>query len=181
MRIGLRMVPVLGIVLASGLLASGAGAASGTSGTLYVWGTPGNGATSQVLFTGVIADHGTGTSIDKNGKVDQNGNYVKIVLQKGSFEVNSTTLNQKANAGAPKAFSSSNCSFYFDATAPVTLFDGTGSYAGISGTVNVTETFAAIGPKNTSGAHKGQCNQSNSAKPVAFWGSITGSGTVTLK
>jgi hypothetical protein len=42
----------------------------------------------------------------------------------------------------------------------------------------ITETFAGYGPFYESGAHKGQCNTSENAMPTAFWGSVTGVGTV---
>lgn len=72
------------------------------------------------------------------------------------------------------------CSGYGTVTAPVTLLKGTGLYAGISGTVQITETFAFIGPKYTTGARKGRCNQSDSAQPLAQYGAIIGIGTVTF-
>jgi len=45
---------------------------------------------------------------------------------------------------------------------------------GITGTPHITERFAGIGPRYASGPKKGQCNMSNNAQPIAFWGSITG-------
>ena len=53
-------------------------------------------------------------------------------------------------------------------------------YAGITGTIQITEKFAGIGARYTSGAKKGQCNMSNSAQPLAFYGSITGTGKVSF-
>jgi hypothetical protein len=44
--------------------------------------------------------------------------------------------------------------------------------------VILTETFAGYGPFYKTGAHKGQCNISNNATPIAQWGAITGVGTV---
>src|ERR1041385_8511879 len=64
------------------------------------------GAVSKILFTGAIGDYGTATSMDKNGKVDTNGNYVKMALKKGTFEVDSTALNAKLNK-APGTFNKS--------------------------------------------------------------------------
>lgn len=39
-------------------------------------------------------------------------------------------------------------------------------------------TFAFVLPTFTSGAKKGQCNESNSAQPLAQYSSITGMGMV---
>ena len=66
---------------------------------MYV--TPSNGAKSKIVITGAIGDYGTATSVDQNGKVDQNGNFVVITLKKGTFKVDSTALNQAANNVQP--------------------------------------------------------------------------------
>ena len=136
-----------------------------------------NGPVSKILITGAIGDYGTATSMDKNGKVDSNGNFVKVVLKKGTFEVDSTALNAKLNKG-PGVFTKSTCSFSFTGSGRVTLSNGTGLYHGISGSVNVTATFGAISPRLSSGAHKGQCNQNQNAKSLSQWGAIIGTGTV---
>jgi hypothetical protein len=65
-------------------------------------------------------------------------------------------------------------------TGQVTLFDGTGLYKGVTGTVNATGTFGFIGPVFKSGKHKGQCNLSNSAQPISQYVVITGVGPVAF-
>jgi hypothetical protein len=156
-----------------------------TTGTIQVWVTPNavniNSPVSKIVVTGVIGDYGTATTINKNGTPNDNGNYVKIALQHGGFEVNSVALNQKTNNAPPLMENGTTCSVVFGGTGPVTLFNGTGMYAGITGTIQITEKFAGIGPRFTSGAKKGQCNTSdNNAPPVAFYGSITGTGKVSF-
>jgi hypothetical protein len=143
-----------------------------------IWATPGNGAVAAIVVTGAIGDYGTATTIDKNGKVDENGDYVKVALKKGGFEVNSVVLNQKTNAAPPIMVNNTTCSVEFGGSGPVTLFNGNGMYAGITGTLHITETFAGVSGRYTSGAKKGQCNMSNNSQPVAFWGSITGTGKI---
>jgi hypothetical protein len=151
-----------------------------THGTVHVWVTPSNGAVEQILFTGVIGDHGTATSIDKDGTVDNNGQYVKIALAHGSFEVNAVALNRKLNKLQP-TFDRASCSAWGTGGGNVTLFDGAGAYAGISGTVKITTSFAAILPRFTSGPKKGQCNANANAAPVAqFQGALEGSGDVSF-
>ena len=59
-------------------------------------------------------------------------------------------------------------------TDPVTVVKGTKAYAGITGTLTVTVSFAELGPKTK----KGSCNQSNNAQPVATYGSVSATGTV---
>jgi hypothetical protein len=174
---------ILGAMVLGGTLfggaAFGARPSSTTSGgTIYVSVTPNNGTTYPIVIAGAIADYGTATTIDQNGKVDPNGNYVKMVLKQGGFEINSTTLNKKANSTAPTANNTTNCSYSFTASGPVTVFDGSGAYKGISGTLAITESFDAILPRISSGKDKGQCNESTSATPIASNGNISGSGRV---
>jgi hypothetical protein len=151
-----------------------------TAGTIEIWATPGNGAVATIVVTGAIGDYGTATTIDKNGKVDDNGDYVNVVLKHGGFEVNSVELNKITNAAPPIMANNTTCSVEFGASGPVTLFNGTGMYAGISGNLQITQRFAAVGSRYTSGPKKGQCNMSNNSQPIAFWGSITGAGKVSF-
>jgi hypothetical protein len=166
--------------LIGGAATAAASAPASTSGTLHVWVTPSSGAVDKILLTGAIGDHGTATSIDKDGTVNVNGDYVKVALHKGGFEVNAVTFNKVLDNLQPSV-NSVTCTFWAGGSGPVTLFDGTGAYAGIRGTVTVSTSFAAILPRYTTGAKMGQCNMSNNAQPVAqFSGSITGSGTVSF-
>jgi hypothetical protein len=142
--------------------------------------TPGSGAVDKIILTGVIGDHGTGTSINKDGTVNANGEYVKVALQKGGFEVNAVAFNTQLQKLQPSQ-NAATCTAWGTGTGPVTLLDGTGTYAGISGTVTVATSFAEIGPRYATGPKKGQCNMSNNAQPVAeFMGDITGAGTVSF-
>lgn len=104
---------------------------------------------------------------------------MRIVLHRGTFEVNSTALNAKANNTQPTA-NGATCSAFISVSDPVSLLDGTGLYRGIAGTVDVTESFAFIGPRYASGPRKGQCNESNSAQPLSQYAVITGSGSVSF-
>ena len=173
------------LVAAIGATAVPAEAATmATTGTVQVWVTPNstniNSPVSNIVVTGVIGDYGTATSINKDGTVDDNGNYVKIALKQGGFKVNSVILNKITDAAPPLMSNATTCSVVFGGIGPVTLFDGTGAYAGITGTLHMTERFAGIGARYTSGAKKGQCNMNNNVAPVAFYGSITGTGKVSF-
>jgi len=158
------------------LATSGSGGVSGGKIQIFADASA-DGAVSKIVITGAIGDYGTATSIDKNGKVDENGNYVRIALKKGTFELDSTTLNARLNK-APGVFTKATCSFSFTGTGGVTLFNGTGLYKGISGSAQVTLRFAGIGPRLATGAHKGDCNPSHDAKPLSQYGAIIGTGTV---
>jgi hypothetical protein len=150
--------------------------------TIEVWVSPpkGNSPVQKILLTGGIGDYGKATSTTKSGTPNPNGAYVHIVLQHGTFRVNAVAFNQKANSTKP-TFNKSTCTFWATLTGPVTLYDGTGAYAGIGGKIHISTSFAALLPRHHSGPHKGQCNVSNSATPVnAFNAAITGGGTISL-
>jgi hypothetical protein len=175
---------VIAAAAPAGAYAAGHSATSHTSGArhgrVHVWVTPGKGAVDKILLTGAIGDFGTATSETKSGKVDANGNYVKIALKQGSFTVNAVAFNKKANNTSPHV-SSATCTLWVTVSGPVTLSDGTGAYAGISGRIHITTSFALLLPRHHSGPRKGTCNMSARAKPRAeFDGQIIGSGPVTL-
>jgi hypothetical protein len=173
---------IVGVVAA--VTALGAGSAFGASaqgtpvgGPIYLHVTPDNGS-GPITITGAIGDYGTTVNVDRNGKPNSNGNFAKVTLKKGTFEVNLKVLNAKQNKTQPH-FNKTTCSGTFGpTTAPVTLFNGTGLYAGISGKVNITLTFGFIAPLYTSGAHKGQCNTRNDVQPLAQWVTAGGPGSV---
>jgi hypothetical protein len=179
-----RMLALAGITAISmvgmSFVAGPATAAALKGGTIYIDFTPNNSATYPIVITGAFADYGTATTITQNGTVNPNGNYVKIALKQGGFEVNSTALNKKANSTAPTFNSTTNCSYSFTVSGPISLFKGSGAYKGISGTLTITESFSAILPRFASGKHKGQCNEGNSATPLATGGNISGSGKVSF-
>ena len=173
---------MVGVVAVATVL--GAGSAFGASaqntpagGPIYVHVTPGNGH-QPIVITGAIGDYGTTFNVDKNGKPNDNGNFAKVTLKKGTFEVNLTVLNARQGKTQPH-FNKTTCSGTFGpTTATVTLFNGTGLYAGISGKANITLAFGFIAPLYTSGAHKGQCNTSDNVQPLAQWSTAGGPGIV---
>jgi hypothetical protein len=173
-----------GLVLLAGALgpavpALAATAAAPAGGAVRVFVTPSgsNGEHGTILIIGAIADWGTTLNVNANGTTDPNGNYAKVTLQKGTFEVNLTTLNNLSNKIQPTVYPHS-CSAVFSTKGPVGLSNGTGAYKGISGRLTITETWGFIFPTFSSGTHAGQCNMSNSAQPVAQHSVVTGSGTV---
>ena len=161
--------PVVGIVSAAG---------SPAGGRIELYASAGNSPVGTIVIAGAIGDSGKTLSMDKNGKPDSNGNFVKITLKRGTFVVDSTALNKKTAKAPPSIVDKSTCSFAFTGSGPVTLSKGTGLYKGISGTLMITINFLGDGPFFKSGKSKGQCNQSNSASLVAQQGWITGNGNV---
>jgi hypothetical protein len=178
-----------GALLAGSTLAllttAGIGAAAGAAtptpsgGPIALLATVGNGPAGKILVAGAIGDWGTVLTIDKNGKTDANGDYVKVTLRKGTFEIDSTALNKKTANPRPQIASDTTCSVSAKGSAPVTLFNGTGLYTGIAGTANVTLTFTGVGSRYHDGPKKGQCN--HGPRPLAVLGSVIGRGRVEFK
>jgi hypothetical protein len=167
LSVSLSVVP---LVLAAVLLVPAAGAA-GHSGAIQIY-VSGTTVTTPILITGAITDYGKATSVTKAGKPDENGNYERIVLKKGTFWVDATALNKKLN-GVKPTIDMANCYFAFKGSGPTSLIKGTGAYAGISATIDVTLNFVGIGPR----LPNGKCN--TKVAPLAQYGDVTGSGTAS--
>jgi hypothetical protein len=125
-------------------------------------------------MVGAIADYGTYATSDEDGKLDPNGNYIKVILRKGSFQIQ-TTL-EDAKTFSDKA----TCSAVFSGSAPGTLFHGTGLYARIHGNLRLSQTHALVGGRYTSAPKKGQCKVGGSNKPIAEYNTLSATGNVSL-
>jgi hypothetical protein len=161
------------------LIGGTAGAATPVSGQTQIWASLGNGnGPFKVIFTGAVGDHGTAYSVTSSGKPSKKSNtgYKLFKLQKGNILVNSVTLNDALNNNnaPPTTQNNTTCTVTFVVTQPVTIMKGTKAYTGIKGTINVTVSYAEEGPMKN-----GSCNQSNNAKPVAQYGAVSGTGTVS--
>ena len=132
------------------------------------WVTPSPTGTGggKILITGAIADYG----VTKKAKGSNTA-----VLRKGTIVVNLKQFNAATNNVNP-TINQSNCSTSFTASALVPIVSGTGAYTGITGSFTLTAQYAFILPKTKSGS----CNTSNNANPVSRYGSVIGSGTVSL-
>ena len=184
-RCGARQRPVTRATVRIGLLAvlgalplvtlglNASASATPTGGKIQIWSTQNGSAANPIILTDAIGDYGTATSEDKDGKVDENGNYEKIVLQQGSFTINAVALNRILSSAKPQA-NKSNCGAIFSGSGPVTLSGGAGAYAGIKGTITAVLIFVDISPKLANG----KC--SPNASPVAAYGTVTGSGHVSF-
>jgi hypothetical protein len=173
MRVG-KVVAVVGVtacVLGAGSAAMAAATPQG--GKIRVFVTNTSATKGKIVITGAIGDYGTTVSQDANGKADPNGNFEKVTLKQGGFIVNGTELNKKLNQAKPTV-NKANCSVSFTGTGPTTVGNGTGAYAGISGNIAITVTFAEIAPKTAKG-----CSMNGNG--LAGYQSITGVGSVSFK
>lgn len=169
-------VAVLGSLLFSGASAFGASAPVG--GTIKVWLTPANngGGGGSVVITGAVGDYGKTIRVDSAGKINKKGAFGNLVLKQGTILVDRTQLSaatQAALNSQPADFNAVTCSASQTVSAPVPIVSGTKAYAGISGTVNITETVAVVLPLTN-----GKCDPNTNANPVAQYISVTGTGTV---
>lgn len=152
------------------LLVSGAVAlavdSGGRGGEIHVYGvSPTGGNTNQIIITGAFAARGETSNVSEN--------IGMVTTSAGTFKVNLRELNHAAGTGGLNAKS---CSGAFTVTAPITLFDGTGAYKGIKGTIKLQTTFAAI----FSATDNGACNAGPTATPLSSLSFFQGQGSVSF-
>ena len=163
----------IGLALTSAaLIAAGAvvnaSADSPASGPIHLFSYPkGNGNTGTVVIAGAIGDYGSYAAAG-------DGKYVKVTLSQGSFEFDAKNLNDKHKA-AYKA----TCSAIFTGTGSASVLNGTGLYAGIKGTIEVTQTHVLVASRNTTGKLKGQCDKVGNH--VHHYDSVSATGNVSFQ
>ncbi len=163
-------ITIAALTGALALAACGGASAASPGGVVHIYDVnPGTTNRGSIVITGAIGDSGT----DQSG-VSANAN--RIVLSKGSFDVDTTAIQKKFSIAKPTG-SPTNCAVVLAATAPATLFDGTGAYKGITGTVSITIASAAVLPKTSNG----KCDESPNAVAVGEVTISQGSGTITFK
>jgi hypothetical protein len=179
MRLGKTAVGVVGLLaclIVGASVAMGAGSSqTPAGGRIQLFVQPaqkqGNG---RVVFTGAIGDYGRSHSVTTNGK-----KIAIATLTKGTIKIDITAVSKKADH-APPTVDAGTCSASATVSAAAPIVSGTGLYAGIHGTVKITESFGFIGSTYKSGPKKGQCNMSNSGTTVAQMAIVYGSGRVSF-
>jgi hypothetical protein len=145
-------------------------------GPIQIFVTPGNGQGSgKILFTGAIGDYGSSSPTTSSG----GKKFGTATLKKGTIKIDLTAITAKVNKANP-AVDAATCSASISETAASPVVSGTGLYAGIHGTIQITESFGFIGSTFKSGAKKGQCNMSNTAPTVAEMATVYGKGNVSF-
>jgi hypothetical protein len=139
------------------------------------------GSSGSVLLTGAIGDHGRSQSVNKAGKPSSKGNYIKLTLSKGTVTLNKTKLDKAlAKAFGAATVNKATCSASVTASETIPFVNGTGRYAGASGSAHITVAFGFILPRYKSGAKAGKCNTSMRSKPVATKQIVYGTGKVSF-
>ncbi len=164
---------IVGAAAAPGTVAA---AAASKDGEVKIWVTPTSTTTSpthpgRVVLTGAIGDYGTTVEATATGTPKKAGTDTLFRLSKGTILINTSSLTTGGGTTAPSTANTTNCSFVGTVAGLVHITKGTGAYAGITGTITITGTFAAILRKKN-----GACG----GKPLAFYGAVQGSGTVSL-
>jgi len=175
MRVGKAVLSLalVGVAVLGGTGALEANASTPPGGTVELFSNPTtSGASGSMLIAGAIGDHGTYAQVNKNGTPDPNGSYLKISLHNGTIEVRFTA----ATVLHKTAFKAS-CSGIFSERTPSVVLNGTGQYAGISGTLEFTATHVLLSSRHTTGPDAGQCNH---ADIIAEYDSVGASGNVRL-
>jgi hypothetical protein len=176
-RVAIALATAVTVTGVGASVALGAGSSSAPAGgPIHVFVQPSQGqGNGKILITGAIGDYGaTHKASSSGGKT-----YATATLKKGAITFDLTAINTKVNHTTP-TLDKATCSASFSESAPVPVVSGTGLYAGIHGTVRLTESFGFIGSTYKSGSKKGQCNLSNSAPTVAQMGEVYGNGTVSF-
>ena len=176
-RVNMKLVKAtLGIVILASVIFA-ASAAFGSSapstragGSINAYLSTNSSGGGSILITGAIGDYGRTTLISGQKGVSL------VKLHKGTFELKGNT---PAVVGTPTV-NSTTCSYSHSQTARETVLDGTGLYAGISGTLNITVSYARVDTPYTSGGHKGQCDLNLSAVPYSQFDAGIGTGTVSF-
>ena len=177
------------IALATAVTVTGVGAAVAVAtigtpagGSFRVFGVSnGLGSGGTILVTGAIGDHGRSQTVNKAGKPNSNGAYVKLTLSQGTLTLNKTTLDSAINKAFSKAtVNSATCSQSVAASGTIPFVNGTGLYAGASGSAHVTVAAGFILPRYKSGANAGKCNLSMTATPTASRQIVYGTGNVSF-
>jgi hypothetical protein len=180
MRIHKRTIGVAGalVCLAAGASVALAAGSSKTpaGGSIQLFVQPGqNQGAGKILLTGAVGDYGSSSPTTSSG----GKHFGTATLKKGTIKIDLTAITAKVDKANP-AVNAATCSGSLTETAPAPVVSGTGLYAGIHGTLQITESFGFIGSTYKSGAKKGQCNMSNSAPTVAQMGTVYGSGSVSF-
>jgi hypothetical protein len=171
-------IGALALAVGSASLAAAA-TARAQGGAIQIWITPNPAGTGggKILITGAIGDYGVGQNVDASGMPDRKGTYKKLILKSGTIVINTTKFLTAEHNTNPSSFNKANCSAVVHVSAPTPIVDGTGTYAGISGMLDLSADDAVIFPKTP----KGVCNMSNNANPLSFYLTVSGTGTMTYR
>ena len=151
-------------LVATGGLIVGAEASGQPTGGVFHWYeyAPPTTVPGRIILTGAISDHG----LDRGGVAGPNHTYNKLVLTKGSFEVNAGKLKVHQH------LDTRSCTLVVHGSGPMPIVkgSGTGAYQGITGTSRAKTGFVGVFPKKADGS----CNMNAQPKTGFGWSSAVG-------
>src|SRR5262252_1168530 len=114
-------VGTLAVLAAAGVAVGAASAAEAPkSGPIALFATISASSTpGKIVLAGAIGDWGKVVSVDKNGKPAENGDFVKVTLKNGTFEIDATAINKKMANPRPEVQSGVTCSIAASGSGPV--------------------------------------------------------------
>jgi hypothetical protein len=156
---------------ALGFAATAVGTPAG--GPIHVFIQPGTGQRpAKIVITGAVGDFGTLTDTRKDGRAY----YTTANLRNGTIVFDLTAILTKLNSALPTV-SAATCSVFSTTTGPTNIVRGTGSYKGIGGTVDLTQSVGTIATRRPSDH---TCNLSAGAQPAAQMTIGYGTGVATF-
>jgi hypothetical protein len=151
-------IAAAGLVATGGLFVGAQASGQPTGGVVHVYeyDAPTN-VPGRIVLTGAISDHG----LDLAGVAGPNHTYNKLVLTKGSFEVNTGKIKVHQHLDA------TSCTLVVRGSGPTPIVkgSGTGAYQGITGTSQSKTGFVGVFPKKPNGS----CNTSAPVESGFGW------------
>jgi hypothetical protein len=165
---GKAAIAAAGLVATGGLVVGAQASGQPTGGVVHVYEyAPPTDAPGRIFLTGAIFDHG----LDRGGVAGPNHTYHKLVLTKGSFEINMGKIKSHQD------LDTTSCTLLVQGSgpAPIVKGSGTGAYQGITGTTRANTGFVGVFPKKPNGS----CN--TNAPVDTGYGWMTAVGRFSLR
>jgi hypothetical protein len=131
-----------------------------TSGAVQLLSTQSGHQPAYDVVTGAISDYGKDVPVGRNAQ--------KIILKKGTFQIDTAKLNKNIKFKPSRAGCSSIAS---RSASALPVSRGTGAYAGITGSLSINVRFTQIGK-----VVNGKCALT---KEIAYNGVVIGTGHVS--
>jgi hypothetical protein len=161
-------IAAVSLIATGGLVAGAQAGARPTGGVVHVheYDPPTN-HPGTIFLTGAISDHG----LDLAGAAGPHHTYNKLMLTKGSFEVNVGKIKSHQH------LDNESCTLLVQGSGrvPIVKGSGTGAYRGITGTTHAKTGFVGAFPKKPNG----RCN--TDAPPKSGFGWASAVGRISLK
>jgi hypothetical protein len=161
-------IAAAGLVMTGGLVVGAQASSLPAGGVVQAYEyDPPTAVPGRIILTGAIFDHG----LDRAGFAGPNHTYNKLVLTKGSFEVNVGKIKVHQH------LDTKSCTLVVQGSGPTPIVkgSGTGAYQGITGTFRTKTGFVGVFSKKPNGS----CDTMSPAE--TGFGSVTAVGRFSLR